>query len=60
LTQVLPITFPNTFYHVFILQGYTPGSGSIGYGSGTPSGLSSFVWRGSTVGNAFRYLAIGS
>lgn len=60
LTQALPTAFPNAFHHVFVTQAYTVGSGSIGYAAGTPNGsLSSFVWRGSAVGNGYRFWAVG-
>ena len=58
-TQTLPFAFPNGFLHIYVTQGYTAGSASIGYASAGVMSLGSFVWRGSAVGNANQYLAIG-
>ena len=59
VTTTLPLAFPSAFYHVYVVQRYTAGSGSIGYAGATPASLSQFTWRGSVNNNAFRFLAIG-
>ena len=59
IVQTLPIAFPTAFLHIFLTQSYTAGSGSIGYAASAVTTLTSFTWRGSTVGNGFRFLAIG-
>ncbi|WP_442881802.1 gp53-like domain-containing protein, partial [Devosia sp.] len=59
VTTTLPLAFPTVFYHVYVVQMYSAGSGSIGYAASSPAGLSQFVWRGSANGNAFRFFAIG-
>lgn len=59
VVTTIPIAFPNDFFQVTITQGYTVGSGSIGYAGAIPTALNQFTWRGSVVGNSFRYFAIG-
>lgn len=59
VTTTLPIAFPTQFLRVLITQGYTAGSGSIGYAGGDSASLSTFTWRGSVTGNSFNYFAIG-
>lgn len=59
VVTTLPIGFPNAFLAVTITQGYTAGSGSIGYASGGATSLGAFTWKGSAVGNACMYIAIG-
>nr|WP_280286635.1 hypothetical protein [Pseudomonas sp. BN415] len=60
LTQSLPIAFPNYFRRVLVTQGYTPGTGSVGYAGADRSGLGAFIWRGSAVGNSYQYWAVGN
>lgn len=59
-THTLPIAFPNSFRKIFITQGYTAGSGSLGYASAGVSTLGAFIWRGSTIGNGSQFFALGS
>lgn len=59
LVQTLPIAFPSLFMNVIVTQAYTAGSGSIGYAAANPTSLGTFTWRGSTVANAYQFIAIG-
>ena len=58
--HTLPIAFPNSFRKIFITQGYTAGSGSLGYASAGVSTLGAFIWRGSTIANGSQFFALGS
>lgn len=59
-THTLPIAFPNSFLKIFITQGYTAGSGSLGYASAGVSTSGAFIWRGSVIGNGSQFFALGS
>jgi phage-related tail fiber protein len=60
VVTALPAAFPNAFFAVTITQGYTAGSGSIGYASAGATSLGAFTWKGSAVGNASMFIAIGN
>jgi hypothetical protein len=56
----LSVAFPNNFFAVFLTQGYTAGSGSVGYAAGNPLNNSQFVARASLTSNAYVFFAIGN
>ncbi|QAY92568.1 hypothetical protein [Pseudomonas sp. ACM7] len=56
---ILPTAFPNTFMQVMVCNGYTAGSGSIGYLAASARDASSIVSRGSSASLGARYIAIG-
>lgn len=59
MVHTLPTAFPNTLRKVVVSQGYTAGTNSVGYACASPVNKGSFVWRGSTVGNASQFIAFG-
>jgi hypothetical protein len=59
LITTLPVSFNSTFSCVIVCNGYTAGSGSIGYLAASPQSLSSIVSRGSSPSLGAQFIAIG-
>lgn len=59
IITTLPIAFPETFMQVIVCNGYTAGSGFIGYLAASIRDQSSIVSRGSSQSLGAQYIAIG-
>lgn len=56
----LPVSFNNNFMSVMVCNGYTEGSGSIGYVAASPYTQGSFVSRGSSPSLGGNFIAFGN